>query len=312
MAADLRLVAHAAERHAHELAPRRLGDRLAERRLADAGRADEAEDRSRQLVGALLHGEIFDDALLDLVEAEMIGVEDRLGGGEILLDLRALLPRNRQQPVEIVAHHRRLGRHRRHLAQLLELGGRLVARFLGELGLLDALLQLGHFVLAVLVAELLLDRLHLLVEIILALRLLHLALDARADALLDLKHRDLALHQRQALLETLGDRIDLQDRLLVGELDRQMRGDRIGELAVVVDLADRGDDLGRDLLVEFDVALEFGDDRARQRLGFDLVERLVGDRLGLGLRNSRRSADIPGRGRARPLRPAPSRCRRAT
>ena len=61
MAADLRLVAHAAERHAHEFAPGRLGDRLAERGLADAGRADEAQDRTGQLIGALLHGKIFDE-----------------------------------------------------------------------------------------------------------------------------------------------------------------------------------------------------------------------------------------------------------
>ena len=80
-----------------------------------------------------------------------------------------------------------------HLAQLLQLGLRLLAGLLGELGLLDALLELGSLVAAVLaVAELLLDRLHLLVEIVLALRLLHLALDARADALLDLQDGDLA------------------------------------------------------------------------------------------------------------------------
>ena len=61
-----------------------------------------------------------------------------------------------------------------------------------------------------------------------------------------------------------------------------MRGDRVGELAVIVDLGDRGDDLGRDLLVELDVILELGEHRARQRLGLDRVDRIVGDRLGLG------------------------------
>ncbi len=81
VAADLGLVAHAAERHAHELAAGRLGDRLAERGLADARRADEAQDRAGQLVGALLHGEILDDALLDLLEAVVIGVEDLLRRG---------------------------------------------------------------------------------------------------------------------------------------------------------------------------------------------------------------------------------------
>jgi hypothetical protein len=67
-------------------------------------------------------------------------------------------------------------------AQLLQLGLGLVAGFLGQLGLLDALFELGDLVAAVLaVAQLLLDRLHLLVQIVLALRLLHLALDAAAD-----------------------------------------------------------------------------------------------------------------------------------
>ena len=45
VAADLGLVADAAEREAHELAVERARDRAAERGLADAGRADEAEDR---------------------------------------------------------------------------------------------------------------------------------------------------------------------------------------------------------------------------------------------------------------------------
>ncbi len=44
VAADLRLVAHAADRHADELAPERAGDRLAERRLPDA-RADPTKQR---------------------------------------------------------------------------------------------------------------------------------------------------------------------------------------------------------------------------------------------------------------------------
>ena len=82
MAADLRFVAHAAERDAHELAVHRARDRLAERRLADAGRADEAQDRAldRRRVAALLrlqllHREVLDDPLLDLVEIVVVLVE---------------------------------------------------------------------------------------------------------------------------------------------------------------------------------------------------------------------------------------------
>ena len=83
MAADLGLVAHAAQGHAHELAVGGLRDRLAERRLAHAGRADEAQDRRLQPVDALLHREVLDDALLHLLEAVVVGVEhlDRVARG---------------------------------------------------------------------------------------------------------------------------------------------------------------------------------------------------------------------------------------
>ena len=82
MAADLRLVADAAERHADELAVERARDRLADRRLAGAGRPDQREDRARLAVGldaALLaelrDGDVLDDPVLDVVETGVVGVE---------------------------------------------------------------------------------------------------------------------------------------------------------------------------------------------------------------------------------------------
>src|SRR5947208_9009272 len=49
MAADLGLVAYAADGDADELPAECLRDRLAERRLADSRRADEAKDRAGQV-----------------------------------------------------------------------------------------------------------------------------------------------------------------------------------------------------------------------------------------------------------------------
>ncbi len=66
-----------------------LRDRLAERGLADARRSDQAQDRALHLLHALLHGEIFDDAFLDLLQAEVIGVEHFFGG--LAESLRTLL-----------------------------------------------------------------------------------------------------------------------------------------------------------------------------------------------------------------------------
>src|SRR6266487_4483733 len=144
MPADLRLVAYAAERDAHEVAAGRPGDRPAERSLADAGRTDQAQDRAGQLVGALLDREILDDPLLDLLQAVMVVVEDLLGEHEALLDLGLLAPWDRQQPVEIVAHDGGFWRHRRPLAQLLELVLRLLARLLRERRLLDLVFDLAE------------------------------------------------------------------------------------------------------------------------------------------------------------------------
>jgi hypothetical protein len=217
--------------------------------LPTPGRADEAQDRALQLVGARLHRQVLDDALLDLVETVVLLVEDLLGLGQVLLDLALDAPGDRQQPVEVVAHHGGLGRHRAHLLELLELGQRLVARLLGELGVLDLLLELLDIVALVAVAQLLLNGLHLLVQIVLALGLLHLPLDARADLLLHLQDGDLALHQRVDALEPARDHGDLEDVLLVGDLDGEMRGDGVGELGIVLDLADGAEHLGEIFLL---------------------------------------------------------------
>ena len=249
VSADFRFIPHAAQRHAHELTSGRLRDRLAKRGLADARRADEAQDRSGQLVGAGLHGEILDDAVLDLLKPVVIRVEHFLRGNEVLLDLGLLAPWNRQQPVEIVAHDRRLGGHRRHLPQLLQFMRRLLASFLRELGLVDLLFKIGELVATFVVAEFLLDRLHLLVEVVLALGLLHLALDARADLLLDLQHRDLALHQAHHLLKALGDGQRFQDSLAIGDLDGEMRRHGVRELREIRDLLNDPHHFGGNLLV---------------------------------------------------------------
>ncbi len=52
------------------------------------------------------------------------------------------------------------------------------------------------------IAELLLDGLHLLVQVVLTLAALHLLLHAAANALLDLKQIDLGVQQRQDVLDT--------------------------------------------------------------------------------------------------------------
>ncbi len=111
--ADLGLVAHAADRDALELAAQRLGDRLPERGLADAGRPDEAEDRPVQVVLQLAHGEELEDAVLDLLEVVVVAVEDLARVLEVEVVLARRVPGQRQDPVEVRADHAVLGALRR-------------------------------------------------------------------------------------------------------------------------------------------------------------------------------------------------------
>ncbi len=211
---------------------------------------------------------LFED-VLSLLQVDGLG--PRLG------------PRDRQQPVEIVAHHGRFRRHRRHVAQLLQLRLGLDAGFLGQARLLDALFQLKQFVASVVgLAQLALDRLHLLVQIIFALGLLHLPLHAAADLLLDLQDADLAFHQAIDLLQPRRDDDGFEQGLLVGDLDRQMGGDRVRQLGRIGDLRDGAEGLGRDLLVQLHIVFELLDHGAQQSFALRRVAGLVLDLDGFG------------------------------
>ena len=211
----------------------------------------------------------------------MVPIKHRLGELDVFLDPRTLLPRNRQHPVEIVPHHGRFGGHLAHVAQLLQLRIGLFARFLGELGLANTLFQLNQLITAVIgFAEFLLNGLHLLIQIILALGLLHLPLDAVADALLDLKNADLAFHEAVDALEPLVDRLAFEQFLLLGDLQRQMGSNGVRQLCRVFDLIDRNQNLRRNLLVQLDILLELGDHGAGKRLLFRLFALFVDHRLG--------------------------------
>ena len=233
--ADLRLVAHAAERQPHELAARGARDRLGERGLADAGRAGQGQDRPPRLAHEGAHGQELEDAVLDLVQPVVVFVEDRLRALQVAALAAALEPGHGDEPVEVVARDRRFGRHRRHRLQALELLHRLLADVGRHLALFDLAPQVVHLVAAVLLApQLLLDRLHLLVEVVLLLRLLHLLLHAGLDPAVDLELVHLGLEDAGDAHEPLEGGDDLEQVLLLVDSDDQVRGNRVAELARVV------------------------------------------------------------------------------
>ncbi len=110
VAADLGLVPHAAEGEAHELAVEGAGDRTAERGLADARRAHEAEDRALEGLLERVDRQELEDPLLDLLDVVVVLVQDLARAVDVLGVLRDHAPGQAGHPVEVGADDRRLGR----------------------------------------------------------------------------------------------------------------------------------------------------------------------------------------------------------
>ena len=79
MSANLRFIAHAAQRNANELASHGVSDGSSQRRLPDARRTDKAKNRRLAVRLQFENGKILQNAFLDLLEIVMIPIENILG-----------------------------------------------------------------------------------------------------------------------------------------------------------------------------------------------------------------------------------------
>ena len=201
-----------------------------------------------------------------LLEPRVLVVHDALGLLEVDDLVGLLRPRQRDDPVEIGARHGVFRGGRRHLRQAIELAQRFLLHGLRQAGGFELGAQLFDLArLIVAFAELLLDRLELLAQEVIALVLadfrLHLALDLRSE----LEHFELLDQQAVEQIEAGADVERLQHFLLgLGADGAEARGDEVGETARIGDV--RGERLQvvghqrrqrHDLLeVRLDVALQ--------------------------------------------------------
>ena len=304
MAADFGLIAHAAERHADKLAAGGFGDRHSERSLAHARRSDEAQNRALGIFHQLADGEKFEDALLDFLQAIMIFVQSFLSPRDVADFLRTLLPRHRQQPVEIVARDGGLGRHGRHRFQFLQFLDRLVANFLGHARGFDLLLQFVEFALFA-AAQFFLDGLDFLVEVILFLRLFHLPLDARLDGAVHVELFDFHVEHVADAVQAFGGIEDFEQSLLFFDRELQVGGDGVGQLRRIFHAHGRDHGFVVQRLAELHILLEHAGDALHA--GFNLRRRfggITGDAHG-GLQIAFGFDRPAGSCRARCLRPEP-------
>ena len=194
VAADLGLVADAAQGDPDEGPTEGAGHGLAQGRLADAGRADEGQDgarapaaeRARGPLGPqLAHGQVLEDAVLHVVESVVVLVEDprRLAHVQPVLGLDA--PRELEHGVEPGADPAVLGVLLARALELVDLALDRLTHRLGQVGRLGpgAVVVGPVLVIRAQLAQLLADGLELAAQQELALRLLHTLLDVGLDPL---------------------------------------------------------------------------------------------------------------------------------
>src|SRR6266540_7048012 len=285
--ADLRLVTDAAERHADELAAHRPRDGLAQAGLADAGRSDEAQDRRAQVLRELAHGHVLDDPVLHLGQAVVILVEDLRGGLDVPVVARGLVPRERDKPVDVGADDARLGRRLRDLLEPAELLERLLPHRIRHAGLLDLVLELLELGALVVLAQLLLDRLHLLAEDVLALGLVERRLDLALDLLLQLEDLVLLRQEHAEVAQPLDDVARLEQVLALLQREIRARCDEVGEVRRVVGVLRGHRELGEDGAAVVDVALEQRLHAAQLGLTLDGVAEVLDDRFEADLEEAR-------------------------
>ena len=251
------------------------------------------------LARELEHREVLEDALLDLLAGRSgprRGLRDT--AGDVVVILGRLVPRQADQPVEVVAHHGRLGRHGRHLAQPVELlhGALLrVLRHARRADLLRQLLDLAREL--VLVAQLLADRLELLVEIELLLVLVHLLRTwpsiLRSSLTISSSEASVGRAGAQRSAAVTVSRIFC----LACDLDEELRRHRVREAAGSVMLLAVDQHFVRDAAVEVHVLVERGEHVAHQRLDLGRRGLGLGDRAApTGEIRRRRPSGNAGRG----------------
>ena len=246
VAADLGLVMHTPQRHAHEGPLQRSRNALAERGLADAGRPHEAEDGRAPLRVQLANSEELEDPLLDPLQSEVVRLEHAAGSGEVDRCLDRRCPRQLHHPVEVGSQHwvfaRRVG-HALQPPQFLtdvgldvwrhaRLGDRSVER--ADLGVVVAGL-----------AQFILDRLQLLAKQELSLSVVELFLGALADLARQAQHFDAMRQQRQQLAHAPLHRYGFQQGLLLVHIRIDETRDDVCQRARAAGGLQRMDQLGR-------------------------------------------------------------------
>ena len=235
MAADLGFIPHAAQTDAHILTAQAFGDGACNAGLADARRAHKADDLCLHVRCQFAHGQRFQNAVLDLLQAVVVTVQNLLGTGNVQVVHREGVPRQVQAGVQIGADNGSFLIGALHLGKAVHFFEQLLLAVLGKVQLGDlAAVLVGFSVGVVALAQLIADDVQLLVQVVIALVLVHGLVDLFRDLLFNFHHLTLAAQHLNELFQPSVQSAFVHDGLLVLIAEQQVCGHVLAEEGRVV------------------------------------------------------------------------------
>ena len=204
VSAYLCLVVHSAEAHSHIFALQCSCYASAQRCLAHTRRAYQTENRSLHVATQLQHSEMFEYAVLDLLQSEVVVIQHLLRILQVQIVLRSLAPRQVGNDAQVTELRAIVGHLLVHALQLVDFLEELVHRRFWQLLGIDLLKQLVDVILRLL-SQLVLDGLNLREEEVAALLFRQLLLCVLMNLVLEPCILQLTVHNDMELRHSLNN-----------------------------------------------------------------------------------------------------------
>ena len=277
MTADLGFVPHAAQTDAHIFAAKAFGDGARNTGLANARRAYQTDDLCLHVRCQLAHGQHFQNAVLDLFQAVVVPIQNLLGAVDIQIIHGHGVPRQIQTGIQIGTDDRGFLIAALHPGQAVYLLEQFFLAVLGKVQLPDlAAVIIGFSVGIVPLAQLIVDDVQLLVQVVIALVLVHGLVDLFRDLLFDLHHLAFAAQHLHKALQTAVEGVFVHHGLLVLVAEQEVCRHILGEEHGVIAGNDGEHHVLGKARVHTQIFVKAGLEGAEQRLGLHSLFGLCG------------------------------------
>ena len=234
MTPNVRLIVNAAQGNSRHFPVQRLGNGIGNRGLAHAGRPHQAKNLRRHLRGGLADGNSLQNPLLHLLHAEVILIQNPPGSVHVQPLLGSDVPGQLQHRVQIIAQNRPLGRAEGLLFQPLHVLEKLLFHVLIQFQALDFRGVAFALVFVLALAQLILNHLNLLAQIVIPLIFVHDLLGLLLNLRFQIQHLHLPVKKPQSHFQS-ADWVQLAQELsLVRELNAGILGNAVGDIAAAV------------------------------------------------------------------------------